>query len=266
MGEVKKIKLEPSFYYSPTWSPDSKKIAFSDKRLNIWYVEVEKGTPIKVDTLMRGQGGTDVDWSPDSRWLTYAKPLKSWYYAVFVYSLEDARATQMTDGLSDAQSPVFDKSGKYLYFTASTDIGPRVFGFDMSGYPHRPTRSVYVAVLKKTDPSPLAPESDEEKVADEKSSEKKDGATGGQGDGEMKPADQEGEKKTDTTRAAAKPGDKKEPPKVTIDFDNISQRILALPPPNRNYVGLAAGKPNTLFIIEFTDGAQGATLHKFDLE
>jgi tricorn protease len=265
MGEVKKINLgdPPSFFYNPTWSPDSKKIAYSDKRLNHWYVDIEKGRPVKVDTLSRGFS-LATSWSPDSRWLTYAKPLKSWYNAVFVYSLEDGKSTQITDGLSDALSPVFDKSGKYIYFTASTDIGPRVFGFDMSSYPHRPTRSVYVAVLKKTDPSPLAPESDEEKVAEEKPSEKKDEATEGQGDGAKEVA-----KKADAAQAmagAAKPGDKKEPPKVTIDFDNVSQRILALPPPNRNYVGLAAGKPNTLFIIEVPDGAQGATLHKFDLE
>src|SRR5262249_56564427 len=107
------------------------------------------------------------------------------------------------DGLSDALIRFSEKSGKYLYSTASTDIGPRVFGFDMSSYPHRPTRSVYATVLKKTDPSPLAPESDEEKVAEEKPSEKKDGATEGQGDGEKKPADQEGEQKTDATQAAA---------------------------------------------------------------
>ncbi|HEY9433757.1 MAG TPA: PDZ domain-containing protein [Blastocatellia bacterium] len=261
MGEVKKINLgsPPSFFYNPTWSPDSKKVAYSDKRLNIWYVDIEKGQPVKVDTLTRGFS-LATSWSPDSRWLTYAKPLKSWYNAVFVYSLEDGKSTQITDGLSDALSPVFDKSGKYIYFTASTDIGPRVFGFDMSSYPHRTTRSVYVTVLKKTDPSPLAPESDEEKVAEEKPSEKKEGERGEAG---------EGEKKADVAQlpaGAPKPADKKEPPKVTIDFDNISQRILALPPPNRNYVGLAAGKANTLFIIEFPDGAQGATLHKFDLE
>ncbi|HMV86345.1 MAG TPA: PDZ domain-containing protein [Blastocatellia bacterium] len=260
-GEVKKIKLEKSFYYSPNWSPDSKKIAFSDKRLNIWYVDVEKGTPVKVDTLSRGFSLAS-NWSPDSRWLTYAKPLKSWYNAVYVYSLEDAKSHQLTDGLSDAASPVFDRSGKYLYFTASTDIGPRVFGFDMSSYPHRPTRSVYVAVLKKTDPSPLAPESDEEKVAEEK----KDGEKGGQGEG-AKPAEQNAQKPADAAQAvAAKPGDKKEPPKVTIDLDNFSQRILALPAPNRNYVGLEVGKAGTLYIAEFPDGAQGAVLHKFDLE
>ena len=56
MGEVKKINLgnPPSFFYTPTWSPDSKKIAYSDKRLNLWYVDIEKGQPVKVDTLTPG--------------------------------------------------------------------------------------------------------------------------------------------------------------------------------------------------------------------
>jgi len=31
-------------------SPDSKKIAYNDKRLNRWYVEIEKGTPVKIST------------------------------------------------------------------------------------------------------------------------------------------------------------------------------------------------------------------------
>jgi len=265
-GEVKKISLgnPPSFFYDPTWSPDSRKISYSDKRLNIWYVDVEKGIPVKVDTLSRGGGGIGTDWSPDSRWIVYTKSLRSWFSAVFVYSLDDAKSIQITDGMSDAEYAVFDKSGKYIYFTASTDIGPRVFGFDMSSYPLRPTRSVYVCVLKKDLPSPLAPESDEEKPADEK--EKKD-----EGKAADKPADQAGEKKADSS-GGAKPGekDKKEPPKVAIDFDGIGQRILALPAPARNYLGLAAGKANLLFIVEAsTDpgpNGGGATLHKYDLE
>jgi tricorn protease len=240
LGEVKKINLgnSPSFFYSPLWSPDSKKIAYTDKRLNLWYVDIEKASPVKVDTARRGFG-SGLAWSPDSRWITYTKPTQSWYSAVFVYSLEEGKSRQITDGLSDARFADFDKSGKYLYFTASTDIGPAVFGFDMSSYPHRPTRSVYLVVLKKDLPSPLAPESDEEKVQEEKKDE------------------------------APKPPAKKEPVTVAIDFDNISQRILALPIPARNFVGLVAGKPNALYIAELLPpgpGVTGATLHKFDLE
>ena len=261
MGEVKKISLgnPPSFFYSPTWSPDSKKIAFADKRLNIWRVDIENGSPVKVDTLSRG-GAFDLNWSPDSRWLVYTKPLKSWYSAVFVHSIEEGKTHQATDGLSDAGHPVFDKNGKYLYFTASTDIGPRVFGFDMSSYPLRPTRSVYVCVLRKDLPSPLAPESDEEK-GQEKTGDKTGDKPASEGD-EQK-ADAGAEKPAEKER----PAEKKEPPKVTIDLDNISQRILALPIPARNIVGLAAGKANILFIQEGSGpGGGGSTLHKYDLE
>ena len=272
-GEVKKIKLEPTFYYSPRWSPDSKKIAFTDKRLNLWYVDIEKGQPVKVDQSLSDAGNIDPDWSPDSKWIAYTKMIKAWTHTVFVYSLDDQKISQVTDGMSDALSARFDKGGKYLYFTASTDIGPTNGGLDMSSYPLRSTRSIYAAVLKKTDPSPLAPESDEEKVADEKKdepkpAEKKDDA---------KPADKpaEGEKKADVAAAAngvAKPGAKKEPEPVKIDFDGINQRIIALPIPARNYVDLAVGKANTLFVAEMPAGPPvqgqpfGLTIQKFDLE
>lgn len=262
MGEVKKINLgnAPSFYYSPIWSPDSHKILYTDKRLNLWYVDIEKGTPVKVDTSKRGLS-FGPSWSPDSRWIAYTKPIQSWYRAVFIYSLEEGKAHQVTDGLSDTTSAAFDKSGKYVYFTASTDIGPAVFGFDMTSYPHRPTRSVYICVLRKDLPSPLAPESDEEKVQEEKSADK----------ASEKPSDQAGEKKVEPPSAQGKAPDKKEPPKVTIDFDRIGQRILALPISARNILGVVAGKAGTLFVIEGPSAPSqgpnpGATLHKYDLE
>ena len=252
LGEVKKLNLgnPPSFFYNPTWSPDSKKIAYTDKRLNLWYIDIDKGTPVKVDNSTRDMGFAPV-WSPDSRWITYTKPLKSWYRAAFVYSLEDSKIHQITDGLSDVTSPEFDASGKYIYMTASTDVGPAVFGFDMTSYPHRPTRSVYVCVLRKDIPSPIAPESDEEKVPEEK------------------PAAAPGGAAPDAAPAGPRPEAKKEVPKVTIDFDRISQRIVALPIPPRAYAGIVAGKPNTLFLLEVPpqgSGAQGAILHKYDLD
>ena len=38
----------------------------------------------------------------------------------------------LTDGLAEAGEPVFDHSGKYLYFLASTDAGPVKNWFDQS--------------------------------------------------------------------------------------------------------------------------------------
>ncbi|MBI3662366.1 MAG: PD40 domain-containing protein [Acidobacteria bacterium] len=254
-GEVKKISLgnPPSFFYSPVWAPDSKKIAFHDKRLNLWYLELEKGTPVKVDTDLydHPERSLDPTWAPDGKWLAYTKRLRSQFHAVFVYSLESAKGTQITDGLSDGRYPVWDKNGKHLYFAASTDYATSTGWLDMSSYNRLVSRSVYVVVLKKDLPSPLAPESDEEKVQDAKPEEKKDAAA--------KPEEKE------------KPKEKsKEAVSVAIDFENISQRILALPIPARAYSALYASKTGILFLLEgqplvgfpFT----GMTLHKFELE
>src|SRR5262245_325472 len=256
-GEVKKINLgDRAFLSGLTWSPDSRKIAYLDNHLGIWYVDIAKGTPVKIDTASRGTA-FNPSWSPDSRWIAFIKPVRSWYRAAFIYSLEENKSTQITDGLSDVAHTTFDKSGKYLYFTASTDIGPAVFGFDMTSYPHRPTRSIYLAVLRKDLPSPLAPESDEEKVQEEKK----------EGD---KPADQPA---SPSPAPGAMPAGKKPPEPVRIDFDRIGQRIVALPIPARNVVGLRAGKAGTLYVLEFTPPAAptpgapvGPTLHKYDLD
>lgn len=263
-GEVKKIALDPSFYFSQTWSPDSKKILLTDKRNNLWYVEVEKGTPVKVDKNPFTPGSLNPTWAPDSRWIAYTKQSDNYLHAVWVYSLETGKSHQLTDALSDAQSPAFDMSGKYLYFTASTNRGPGIGFAEMSTFPHQSSRSVYAIVLRSDLPSPLAPESDEEKVTEEK----KDAAAPAGG---AKPE----EKKADAAPPAngPKPPAKKEPDPVRIDLEAIDQRIVALPIPSRDFIDLAAGKANLVYLLEAqpsgagdSGGPPGLTLHKFDLE
>ena len=61
---------------------------------------------------------------------------------------------------------------------------------------------------------------------------------------------------------------------MKIDFDNIRQRILALPMPARRYVGLQAGKAGTLLALEAPrrrrryagPGGPALTVHRFDLK
>jgi len=242
LGEPRSLSLgkSPTFPYSPRWSPDSKKIAYTDKKLNVWFLDLEKGTPEKIDTdTYAGPTSLNPAWSPDSKWIAYTKKLKSHLHAVFVFSLEQGKTFQLTDGMSDAADAAFDKDGKYLYFAASTDAALSNGWLDMSSMQRPETRSVYVAVLAKDQPSPLAPESDEEKPADVK-----------------------------------KPDDAKKDVAVKIDLDNIGQRILALPIPALNYTSLSAGKPGVLFLLEApaVQSLSGPfappqfTLHMFDLK
>ncbi len=284
LGTVRRINLgnPPSFFYTPTWSPDSKKIAYIDKRLQLWYVDLDNPTPKLVDTdyfWTFSSNATGQTWSPDNKWLAYTKQLPSGQHAVFVYSLDQGKIFQVTDGMSDALYPSFDKNGKYLYFTASTNVGLTTAGLDMTSDEHRVSRNVYVAVLSKDEKSPLAPESDEEKPKDEKKPDlDKD-----------KAADQTQEKTKDKSKnkyrdadksapaAADKDKDNKdkkkdEPVIVKIDIDGIGQRILSLPIPAKNYLNMLSGKSGILFLAEgpmvvteddYPNISQ--TLQKFDL-
>ena len=104
-------------------------------------------------------------WSPDGKWIAYAKHLNSLYKAIEVVNVETGVSKQVTDGLADAVSPAWDASGKYLWFLASTDFGLKSQWLDMTNYDHTETFGLYAAILRKTDPSPFLPESDEEGVA-----------------------------------------------------------------------------------------------------
>ena len=81
-----------------------------------------------------------------------------------MYSLESGKEALVTDGIGDARYPVFDKGGKSLFFAVSTDVGLSSGWLDLSSFQHPVLRSIYAAVLKKGDPSPVEPQSDEEKT------------------------------------------------------------------------------------------------------
>ncbi len=256
LGDVRKIEFgaPPTFYYSPVWSPDNKKIAYSDKRLNLWFVDVTNPKPVHIDTDTYAGPFNQLTpaWSPDSKWVAYSRQLRNYLHAIFVYSVDQQKSFQVTDGMSDALSPCFDKEGKYLYLTASTDTALSTGWLDMSSISHPVTRGVYAVVLRKGDPSPTAPENDEEKTA---------------------AADKPKDKVNDKDSAAGpKPGDKPVP--VQIDLADIGQRIVSLPIPPRNYNRILAGKTGELFLVEgplvdpleFDPLGPPLTIHKFDLK
>ena len=246
IGDVTKIAMpEPGFYRSPEWSPDSKKIAFVDSHMRIWYIDVEQRKPVRVDKEPYWSNFSDdwiPVWSPDSKWLAYSTRLSNYLGAIRVYSLASGKATQITDGMSDAKDPVFDRDGKYLYFTASTDSGPSLQP-DVGSFSRPVTRSIYLTVLAKDLPSPFAPESDEEKSVEPP--------------------------KADEPKPEARPAAPRTT-EVRIDFDNIGQRILSMPLPPRSYVGLQVGKPGVLFAIETQPPVPGQppslTVHRHDLK
>jgi tricorn protease len=239
------------FYEEPSWSPDGKKLAFIDNSMSLFWIDLDTGKVKKIASEPQyGPAGLRTlrpAWSPDSRWIVYALGNKAAYHTIYAYNLEQGTARPITDGLSDALDPRFDADGKYLYFFSSTDAGPVNQWFAQSNADMRSHRSIYLVVLRKGVPSPLARESDEEKRAEEK----------------KEPAD--------------KPKDKPKTEPVGIDQGGIDQRIVALPVPAGEYHNLQAGQAGQVFYLEESrtvrgtpalrgeEGPPGATLMRFDL-
>ncbi|MCE7995070.1 MAG: protease [Roseivirga sp.] len=232
MDELKSIGLpNPTFYFRPQWSPDGKYIAYTDTDYNMWYVDVENGTAKKADTELYAHPNRSLNpsWSPDSKWIAYVKLLPSQFKAVFVHNVETGATEQLTDGMSDAISPVWDESGKYLYFLASTNYGMSTGWLDMSSYNMPVTRGLYMIVLSKDDPSPFVPLSDEE------------------------PTGEKEKEKSEKGNA------------VSIDMDGLAQRILSVNVPVRNYTQLVQGPKGHVFYTELVPNV-GVKLHRYSLK
>jgi tricorn protease len=261
-GEAKKYKLDGSgFFFEPAWSPDSKKISYADHSFSYYWIDLGTGKITKYASepyLGIAQMMTVRSlWSPDSKWIIYTVNTDSYIQRVYVYSIEQDKSCPITDGLSEVSDPVFDSSSKYLYFLGSTDAGPVKNWFAQSNMEKIMTSSIYMVVLPKGIPSPLAKESDEEKGTEE----------------EKKTEKQEPEK-----REPGKAEEQKEAGQeksLKIDFEGLEFRILTLPIPSGNFINLQAGAEGQIFYQElppqplfYTSFGMSVAnkLHKFDLK
>ncbi|HEY6119825.1 MAG TPA: hypothetical protein VIV66_07700, partial [Pyrinomonadaceae bacterium] len=143
----REISLQnPTHYYTPSWSPDSKKLVYTDTNLHVWVLDLASGQAKIVgnDPWMVPQRTLNPVWSPDSQWVAYSSRLRSLYHAIFVSNVETGETKQVTDGLADALWPAWDASGKYLWFLASTDFGLRSQWLDMTSYDHDENFGLYL--------------------------------------------------------------------------------------------------------------------------
>ncbi|MCU1244301.1 MAG: tri1 1, partial [Acidobacteria bacterium] len=263
-GTPREIAIDGAgFYDTPDFSPDSKRIAFTDNSRTIFIADLATGKVEKVssDVLYGPIRTLSHCWSPDSQWLAYTRNTQTYMNRIWLYSVGEKKSTPLTDGYSDSSQPVFDANGKYLYFLASTDAGPVEDWFSQANNDLRASQSIYLAVLAKGIPSPIAKESDEE-------SAKKEDAPSPTGI-----ADEPAAQSPKTVDKSAEAADKKaaaekgKPAKVVIDFDGLSQRIVALPPKPARYDALQAGKTGQLFYLKSTDpDGNESSIQRYDLE
>jgi len=231
-----------TYKYNPVWSPDSKKLLWSDKKLRLQYLDIETKKVTLIDQALDWEM-RDYSWSPDSRWITYILPETSATSKVWVYDLENGSKNPVTDEWYDCAGPAFSDDGKYLFFTSNRDFNP-IYSWTEWNHAYRNMTKVYFITLAKETKSPFEPENDVVAV------KKDEPAQTDSGDKKKKDGDKE-EKKDEGV-------------KVKIDFDGIVQRIIALPLDAGQYWNITPLK-ETVYYVKNTENEQQPALCFYDL-
>lgn len=128
-GSARKIAdFGSGLRYNPFWSPDGARIAIFDHEQVLWIVDVASGAKTRID---QGKWGyhpdmvnATVSWSPDSRWLAYARGLDNRNNAVFVFDTLSGVRHQLTSGAYNDFAPMFEASGQYLLLLSHRKFAP----------------------------------------------------------------------------------------------------------------------------------------------
>ncbi len=212
--------LGPDFYQIRAWDAEGDRIVFTDNRLGLHAIELANGRIRQIDTNLR-RSDFDLALSPDGRYLAYTLSQANYHRDLMIFDFSAGRSHRVSDGMADVAAPAFSRDGRYLYFAASTNVGPMQFSLDMSSQ-ERPYRAgLYALVLAADDPSPLAPRTGDESGNDDNNDNNDD-----------------------------------DPPATRIDFDGLFARTVALPVAKGNYGNLQVARDGALLWMHY--GQPGA--------
>lgn len=152
---VQVTKDNDTYIRSLQWSPDSRHILYTDRKNRI--VEVDPFAKTSRVVLQNPeQEFRDVEYSPDSKWLTYSRPAPNKMSVVYVYNLASAKEYPVTEKWYDSGSPTFSSDGKYLIFTSDRDLRP-IYSWIEWNFAYTDRSGVYMTMLSAGTPSPLLP-------------------------------------------------------------------------------------------------------------
>jgi len=235
------------FGYKLFWSPDSQKLAFIDETNDISVLDVASGE-IKVigNTVWNvshpGRFFYPISWSPDSRWVAFTQGLDNTHNAIFLYDLQNNTLHQATSGFFEDFYPVFSADGQYLFYLTNRSMTAAYSDLGDLTWIYPNSTQIASLSLTKEIPSLCSPKNDpirEEKKAPDQSAKNE----------EKEPA-----------KSTAKP--------VEVNFDNLEERLVILPPEAGNFAGLIPVKGKLIYLRypNTGSGERSASLLYFDLE
>ncbi|HVN59142.1 MAG TPA: PDZ domain-containing protein [Bacteroidales bacterium] len=195
----------------PLWSPNSKYLVYSDRTLQLKILDISSGKVFVVDHATSNEI-RGYNFSPDSKWIVYAKEGSNKKTALWVYDLAARKNIQLTDGTYSDGDAYFSNDGNYIFFSSNRDYNLTFSSFEFDYLYNRATRLYSIALTPKS-PKLFRDKNDEEPVKAETPADSS----------AAKPKDQ----KLKNTPSPKTP-DKKDL-KVEIVFEGINSRITAMP-------------------------------------
>lgn len=227
-----------TYKYYMTWSPDSRKLVWSDKKLRLQYIDINTKQVTLVDQSKVWEH-SGAAWSPDSRWITFTRTDDDGRLKVYLYNTADKTSHQVSDNWYEAFGSVFSPDGKYLYFVSSRDFNPTYSSTEWN-HSYSDMSRVYLVTLAKSTPSPLAPKNDEVQI-------KKDTTATAPA-----PAADSKKSKVKGAKEIPPPAPMEKEVKTVIDLDGIQSRVVALPVAAGNYYSLNAVEDAVYYVTNST--------------
>jgi tricorn protease len=231
---IQLTKNSDTYKYQIVWSPDSKKLMWGDRKQRLHYVDIDS-RQVAVIAQATAFEISQYNWSPDSKWITYARPEEAQMVTVYIYSLDTKQTTAVTDGWFSSYSPTFSSDGKYLFFVSNRSFSP-IYSQTEWNHAYLDLAKVYLVTLANDIKSPFAPKSDEVKT---------------------------GEKKGDSDKKDEKTADAKVT--LRVDADGIQNRIATIPVTASSYRNLGS-VGEKLYYIRNGSKDEKAKLFLYDLD
>ncbi len=231
-----------TYKYSLTWSPDGKRILWSDKKNRLQFVEIGSKQVTLVDQSTAWEIREFV-WSPDSQWIAFVRPEERRFSNIYLYSLDSRQKIPVSDGWFPVSDPQFSSDGRYFFFVSDRTFNP-TYGRLEWNHIYQDLQNIYLVTLARGTKSPFAPKSDEVKLKkdDEKSAPPEVKKSEPERSGETRGASQDAAGATEGEKKAmvAKKDGKEAKVVVKVDADGLAQRIAVLPIPASNYGDLTS--------------------------
>ena len=207
---------------------DGKFAAYGDRALRLHLVDIHAGTESIIDTSAAAEF-TDMRFSPDGKWLAYAKQVRFDKSQIYVREVAGGAPVLLSDGMSNDRMPRWDPKVEYLYFVSSRAVDPVMSEID-SDHAFYATDVVMCIPLKAETPPPSA---DLAKSIDFDLAFWADPL-----DETLYDATSDWD---DASEGAAEPLDPTTRPYAVIELEGIAQRSYQLDIPNGKFSAMEAG-------------------------